>query len=255
MNWLKKLFGDTPDSSEKQTPQSSGAHATKPTEMTSVHGGDLLIEVDSFSGLQDLGKFLKRHSEKEILSFIDTFPFDKLKIDVESISKDFRNSRRFEMILFLARILLKWDDYLSDPEWKNLLPDSLNASSAYDKLRSRLITFLKPQDGKEIAMHIRTQLYEFAMDLIRTEKNRDALLCLEVSRPSLKEDHDFWRCVCYHNIGLTENDIAIVKQGIQLTEEILSGAPSSNSSQKLRQSNMLEKLKKMEGDYVGSQKT
>ena len=197
MNWLKKFFEGMPASAKNRTPKELGAQAITSSELANACGGDLLIEVDSFSGLQDLGKFLKRHSEKEILSFIDTFPFDKLRIDFESISKDFRNSRRFEMILFLARILLKWDDYISDPEWRNLLPASLNASSAYDKLRSRLITFLKAQNGKEIAMHIRTQLYEFAMDLIRTEKNRDALLCLEVSRPSLKEDHDFWRCVCY----------------------------------------------------------
>jgi hypothetical protein len=70
----------------------------------------------------------------------------------------------------------------------------------------------------------------------------------------LKEDHDFWLCVCYHNIGMMENDIAIIKRGIHITEEIESkmGNATSNALQKIRQSKLLEKLKKMETENMKS---
>lgn len=246
MNWWKKLFGGTP------VPQES---RTKTQTPSTARRGNLLSEFDSFNEVQDLGGFLKKHSEEEIMSFIDTFPFGELKLDYASLQKDFRNSRRFEMVLYLASILLKWSDYRSDPRWQGLLPPTLNASAVYQRLRSGLATFLETQKGRDIAMVLRTRLYDFAMDLICLDKNRDALLCLEVSRPSPREDHDFWLCACCHNIGKLEKDPAVIRRGVEIAEELTSGKAKtpSNVLQKLRQTNLLENLRKMQRESAKAQ--
>lgn len=210
----------------------------------SPHGTPrLLTEFDGLKEVQDLGSFLKRHSEQELASFIEAFPFSELKLDYASVERDFRNCQRMEMMLHLASILLRWRDYSSDPRWQGLLPRSLNTPSLYSKLSSRLLSFLEGQRGTDIAMVLRTRLYDFAMDLIREDKNQEAMICLEISRPSPREDHDFWLCACYHNIGKLEKDADVISRGLRLAEEIM-GSDSTPAAviQKMRQTDLLGKL-------------
>ena len=188
----------------------------------------LLAEFDGLKEVQDLGSFLKRHSEQEIASFIEAFPFSEVKLDYASVERDFRNCRRMELLLHLASMLLRWRDYSSDPKWEGLLPPDLNAGSLYSGLSSRLFSFLEAQRGTDIAMVLRTGLYDFATDLIREDKNREAMICLEISRPSPKEDHDFWLCACYHNIGKLEKDAAVIRRGVKLAEGIMSSEASKS---------------------------
>jgi hypothetical protein len=247
MSLWSKLFG-------------KGQHVTRTdtdTRPTSQRGAEerksphqaqgLLSEFDQLSQLQDLGKFLKGRSEEELESFIQEFPFSEVSLDYASVEKDFRNCRRMEMILYLARVLLKWKDYVSNQMWQGLLPRNLNAARLYDVLSSCLFSFLEGQRGTDIAMVLRTALYDFAMDLVGEDKNREAMVCLEISRPSPREDHDFWLCACYHNIGKLEKDEEVIRRGLKLAEEMMAGKSKTSPSvlAKMRQVDLLGKLKAM----------
>ena len=154
------------------------------------------------------------------------------------------------MILHLAKILLRYKDYLADPNWTGLLPPSLNAPALSDKLLPALMLFVEKQQGVDIAMSLRTALYDFSMDLMRIDKNREAMISLAVSNPSPREDHAFWLCACYYNVGKMENDLHAVRAGIALVEEISSGKSKVSAAvvQKLRQMDLLSKLRVMESE-------
>jgi hypothetical protein len=206
-----------------------------------------LSQFDELTQLKDLGKFLKGRSEEELESFLQEFPFSDLSLDYSSVERDFRNCRRAEMVLYLARVLLRWKDYVSNPMWQGLLPRNLNAARLNDVLSSRLFSFLAAQRGTDITMVLRTALYDFAMDLVREDKNREAIVCLEVSRPSPREDHDFWLCACYHNIGKLEKDKEVIDRGLKLAEEMMAGKAKTSPSvlAKMRQVDLLGKLRTM----------
>ena len=214
-------------------------------EKVSSQAQGLMSEFDRLNQLQDLGRFLKGRSEKALESFIQEFPFSNVNLDYASVERDFRNCRRTEMVLYLSRVLLRWKDYVSNPMWQGLLPRNLNAEHLYDVLSSRLFSFLEAQRGTDIAMVLRTALYDFAMDLVREDKNREAMVCLEISRPSPKEDHDFWLCACYHNIGKLEKDEDVIRRGLKLAEEMMAGNSKTSPSvlAKMRQIDLLGKLK------------
>ena len=215
----------------------------------------LLSEFNSLNQIRDIAGFLKRHSEEDLGAFIETFLFSDLKIDYASVEKDFQNCRRMELVLHLASILLRWKDYSSDPRWEGLLPQSLNALSLYTNLSSRFFPFIESLRETDIAMVLRTKLYDFAMNLIREDKNREAMLCLEISRPSPREDHDFWLCACYYNIGKLEKDMDIIARGVELAEKVMRSESKTPTAvlQKMRQSGLLGKLKNMESELADAQ--
>lgn len=255
MSWLGKLFGKCYES--RNTPSDSRTKLQQfGSKSCSEHQArELLSEFDSFSQVQDLGRFLKAYSEQELMSFIEEFPFSKLKLDYASVESDFRNCRRMELILHFASILLRWRDYTSDPRWQGRLPEGLNASSLYARLSSLLFPFIESQKETDIAMVLRTKLYDFAIDLIREDKNREAMICLEISRPSPRDDHDFWLCACYHNIGKLEKDMDVITRGVKLAEEVMRSESKTPAAvlQKMRQSDLLGKLKNMESELAEAQ--
>lgn len=212
----------------------------------------LLDEFDRITQVHEIGTFLNNHSQQELMAFAEAFPFSKLRLDYTSVEKDFRNCRRFESILHIASMLLRWDVYNSDPRWQGLLPKALDASTLYEKLHTPLFAFIKQQEGCDIAMVLRMHLYDFAMDLIRQDKNRDAMLCLEISRQSPREDHDFWLCACYHNVGKLEGDLEIIDRGIKLAKEIINenAAIPDTVRKKFQQTNLLENLTKMRSELA-----
>jgi len=210
----------------------------------------MLAEFDGLKEAAELGNFLKRHSEEELISFIEGFPFSELKPDWAAVEKDFRNCSRMENILLLASMLVNWKEYRADHRWQGLLPDALDTPGLYNRLSSKLFPFLEGQMGCDIAMVLRARLYDFAMILIQEDRNREAMICLEVSRPSPKEDHDFWLCACYHNIGKLEKDPEVIRRGVILAQEMMSGESKVPNGviQKMKQTDLLGKLKQMESD-------
>jgi len=88
---------------------------------------------------------------------------------------------------------------------------------------SRLTPFISSQQGVEIAHVLRIRLYDFAMALMRAGRNSDALACLLVSKPSLKEDHDFWIFACRYNIAQATRDPGDISAAIDAGEQIVSG--------------------------------
>ena len=254
MSIIERLFGKKSRLPAKGQEATMADVRTEPSlgsqRETGGSGSALLAEFDTFKELTQLGRFLKGHSQADLERFIERFPFSELSLDYKSMEQDFRNSTRCEMILHLAKILLRYDDYRADANWTGLLPTSLNAGALSDKLLPALMSFIEKQQGVDIAMSLRTALYDFAMDLMRIDKNREAMISLAVSRPSPREDHAFWLCACYHNVGKMENDLQAVRAGIALAEEITSGKSKVPAGvvQKLRQTGLLSKLRALEGE-------
>ena len=241
-----KLFSNIIKSDETKTISNPHPNQDQLNLSSTNDKSKIMIDFDNIKEIKDIGSFLKRYTENDILSFIETFPFSELRIDYKSIEKDFHNNQRMESILYLSSMLLRWSEYSSDIQWQGLLPRTLNASILYNKLSSRLFNYLKSQQNTDIAMNIRSKIYDFAMDLIRENNNREASICLEVSRNSPHEDHDFWLCACYYNIGKVENDIEAINKGLTLAQEIINNNDESSVVlQKLNQIDLLGKLKKL----------
>jgi len=93
--------------------------------------------------------------------------------------------------------------------------------------------FISRQRGA-LAEIVKVRLYDFAMALMRAGSasdtleraltlNRNALTCLLASRPSIKEDHEFWTCACQFNIAQATKNKDDITAAIESAEQILSG--------------------------------
>lgn len=173
----------------------------KEKQITVSSSPALLKYLDAAKGTDELYEMLRTCSASQIKELCKTFPIETLQLDWNSIQRDFRNNKRFELILVFAQILLKYEKILEkNPELQ--LPKSLPAKELSEILMSRLMPFIRRQQDVDIAQGLRPELYDFAMDLIRVGRNSDALTCLLVSKPSLKgKSHDFWICSCRFNIA------------------------------------------------------
>jgi len=182
----------------------------------------LLEYLDSAKGTEELYEMLCTRSADEIEELIRTFPIETLRLDWDSVAQDFRNHKRFEIITFLAQILVQYD--LIRRHWSHLnLPESLPAEELAEILMSRLMPFIRSQQGIEIAASLKTRLLDFAIGLMQAGRDHDALTCLLVSRGSIREDHEFWICACRYNIAqTTKNDDDIIA-AIESAEQIVSG--------------------------------
>jgi hypothetical protein len=106
--------------------------------------------------------------------------------------------------------------------------------------------FIRSQQGVEVAHTLRIRLYDFAVALMQAGgHDRDALDCLLVSRPSLREDHDFWIAACRYNIAQATRSGEDVLAAIDSAEAIASGRVSVPSKYVEGASQMLEKLRQM----------
>jgi tetratricopeptide (TPR) repeat protein len=162
--------------------------------------GSWLQYLDNSQGTKDLYELLRSRSTSEIDEICRKFPIAALRLDYESVQQDFLNYKRFEVITTLAEILLAYRDLLE--KRKDLrLPVSLPAWELSDALMVRLMPFIRDLENIEVAEGLRVRLYDFAMVLLQQFRDSDALTCLLVSRPSLKNDHDFWICACRYNIA------------------------------------------------------
>lgn len=183
---------------------------------------NLLEYLDQSEGTDELYEMLRSRSASEMEEVCKTFPIETLCLDWDSIQRDFRNSRRFESITVFAQILVRYEEILEQsPELR--LPKSLPAKQLAETLMSRLMPFISNQQGVEIASSLRIRLYDFAVSLMQAGRDSDALTCFMVSKPSIKEDHDFWICACRFNIAQTTENPDDIAAAINAAEEIVSG--------------------------------
>jgi hypothetical protein len=138
------------------------------------------------------------------------------------VTQDFRNSQRFELITFLAQILVRYKE-TRDENPESHLPESLPAKELAEILMSRLMPFINGLKGMELAHSLRIRLYDFAMGLLRAYRNQEALDCLLASRPSIKEDHEFWICASAYNIANTTKKPEDIAAAVEYAEGIVSG--------------------------------
>lgn len=182
----------------------------------------LLEYLDRSEGTDELYEMLRTRSAAEIEEVCRTFPIETLRLDWGSIERDFRNNKRFELITLLAQILVHYDRILKEsPELR--LPRSLPAAKFTEILMSRLMPFISSQQGVKVAHGLRIRLYDFAMALMQAGRDSDALNSLLVSKPSLKEDHDFWIFACRYNIAQTTREPGDISAAIEAGEQIVSG--------------------------------
>lgn len=184
---------------------------------------DLLEYLFSAKGTDELYEALRTRSASEIEEVCRTFPIEELSLAGGSLSSlDMRSIQRFELVTILAQVLINYDKILEqNPELR--LPASLPAGDLSDILMSRLMPFIASQQGVNIAQTLRIRLYDFAMALMGAQRDRDALTCLLVSRPSMKEDHDFWICACRYNVAQVTEDADDIAAAIECVRRIVDG--------------------------------
>jgi len=191
-------------------------------EQTRKDPSSLLEYLDRSNGTDDLYEILRTRSVAELEELCNTYPIESLRIDWPSVQSDFRNNQRFELITFLAQILVRYDEILKiSPERR--LPSALPAKSLAEILMARLMPFIGSQQHGEVAHSLRIRLYDFAMALIQAGRDRDALACLLASRHSIKDDHEFWICACRFNIALTSKNPEDVETATEHAKQIVSG--------------------------------
>ena len=182
----------------------------------------LLAYLDASEGTDELYEMLRSRSAAELEELCRSYPIEELRLDWGSIQQDFRHNRRFETITVLAQILVQYDKILEQsPELR--LPRSLPATDLAQLLMSRLMPFIAGQQGVDIAHGLRIRLYDFAMALMQAGRDADALTCLLVSRPSPKEDHDFWICAARFNVAQDSKAPDDIAAAVDAAERIVSG--------------------------------
>ena len=183
---------------------------------------NLLDYLDQSEGTDELYEILRSRSALEIEELCKTFPIETLCLDWDSIQRDFRNNKRFELITIFAQVLVRYEEMLEQsPELS--LPKSLPAKRLAETLMARLMPFISSQQNVEIAHGLRIRLYDFAISLMQAGRDSDALTCFLASKPPIKEDHDFWICACRFNIAQTTKNPDDVAAAINAAEEIVGG--------------------------------
>ena len=182
----------------------------------------LLEFLDNSNGTDELYEMLRTRPAAEIEHVCRSYPGGAIHLDWESIQSDFRNNQRFELITMLAQILVRYAEILTtSPERR--LPAGLPAERLAAILMSRIMALVNSQRGTEIAHGLRVRLYDFAMSLMQAGRDGDALACLIASKPSLKEDHDFWICACRFNIAQRTKFASDVAAAREVAQNIADG--------------------------------
>ena len=203
----------------------------------------LLEYLDKCEGTDELYEMLRTRSVSDIEDVCRTFPIDTLRLDWDSIQRDFRMSKRFELITVLAQILIRYDEILTTtPELR--LPGSLPAKRFAEILMSRLMPFISTQHV-EVAESLKIRLYDFAMALMQSDRNEDALVSLLASRPSTKEDHEFWVFACRHNIATSTKKPEDISAAISSGDAIISGKVKVPEDKVQGTKQLMNKLKEL----------
>lgn len=217
MGFLDRLFGK---STKKEDAPSIPAPVQRKQEKSTPSG--LLEYLDKCEGTDELYAILRTRSASDIEDVCRTFPIETLRLDWDSIQRDFRMSKRFELITVLAQILIRYDEILTEsPELR--LPGSLPAKQFAEILMSRLMPFISTQQNAEVAESLKIRLYDFAMALLQVGRDEDALVALLASRPPIKEDHEFWIFACRYNIATSSKKPEDISAAISSGDAIISG--------------------------------
>lgn len=242
------LFGRKKVKATEKTQNASNASTKSqqvtrsPLANTKGEAFSILEYLDNSNGTDELYQILRTRSATEIEKVCRTYPIDTLHLDWSSVKNDFKNNQRFELVTVFAQILVRYDEILkTNPELR--LPSSLPGQKYGEILMGRLMPFIANQQNVDIAQSLRIRLYDFAVALMQAGRDRDALTCLIASRPSIKEDHEFWICACHFNIALTTNEPKDIKAALEQAEKIVSGKIKVADKYVQGAKQMLSKLK------------
>lgn len=206
----------------------------------------LLEFLDNSKGTDELYEMLRTRPAAEVEQLCRSYPCDTIRLDWESIQNDFRNNQRFELITMLAQIFVRYAEILTEsPEHR--LPAEFPAERLTAILMCRIIALVNSRQGIEIAAGLRVRLYDFAMSLMQAGRDADALTCLAASKPSLKQDHDFWICACRFNIAQMTKDAADIAAAREPLQQIVDGTLKVPSQYVGGAKQMLSKLEEDSG--------
>ena len=218
----KKKVSPTAAGSRPQVQPGPAATPRPPVQTAPAASPSLIDQMEHFSGIADLFGLLRDHSASEIEQVCREFPIESLCLDYGSVTRDFRNSQRFELITYLAQILVRYKETREENPDSHL-PESLAAKELAEILMVRLMPFIKGLQGMELAQSLKVRLYDFAMGLLRANRHQEALICLLASRPSIKDDHEFWICASAYNIANTTKRPEDIAAAVEYAEGIVSG--------------------------------
>jgi len=177
----------------------------------------------------DLYEIFRVFSEEEIENFCMYYSMDKLKLDLNSAMSD----NNFGKMSTLLQIFCDYDELTK--KYPETFPKKLPSQKYLDILVKRLIPFIAIQNKQQICAASKKEMYTIGLFLIKVGRNKDALVFLEHSYPSIKEDHYFWIASSYCTIAIstkTASDINIAKEKlddivkgkIKLRDNYISGA-------------------------------
>jgi hypothetical protein len=240
---LFKKRTTTSDPSHQSTPSTAAHPQVQPAKASSPN---LLDYLDKSKGTDETYEMLRSRSKGEIEEVCRTFPIETLRLDWGSIQQDLRNLQRFEVITVLAQILVRYEEILkAEPNLR--LPRSLPGKELGEILMARLMPFIERQQGVDVAQSHRIRLYDFAMALMHAGRDRDALTCLLASRPSVKEDHEFWICACRFNVALGTKEADDIGAAADAADQIVNGRIKLPEKYVQGARQMLGKLREIQG--------
>jgi len=214
-----------------------------------VSSPNLLDYLDRSEGTNELYEMLRTRPKDDIADECKTFPIDSLRLDWGSIEQDFRNNRRFELVTVLAQVLVRYEETLrTEPNLH--LPRSLPGKELGEILMARLMPFIERQQGVDIAQGLRVRLYDFAMALMQAGRDRHALTCLLASRPSVKEDHEFWICACRFNVATGTKAVGDISAAMDTANQIVNGRIKLTDKYVQGARQMLDKLRQTQGEVA-----
>jgi hypothetical protein len=236
---------------------------SSPSTAAGHESSGVLDSLERCKGTDELYEMLRTRSAAEVEDACRRFPIESIRLnwgsagadartgDTEAILSEIlseqgmRDIKRFELITVLAQTCVRYEEILTQsPELR--LPRSLPARQLAEILMSRLMPFIRAQQGVEVTHTLRIRLYDFAMALMLAGgHDRDALDCLLVSRPSLREDHDFWIAACRYNVAQVTKTREDVLAAIETAEAITSGRVKVPGKYIQGATGMLEKLRQM----------
>ena len=205
------------------------------------------LEFLACKGNADLWKWLSTFSENEIIQFSNDFSFKNINLSQKKLLNDVNLNPRFQLICFLISTLLAYKVLLEEKPELNL-HTTLPNEELVNILINKLINFLGKQKNKDIAIIYRKVLVELGRDLMKANRDREALECFLVSYPSEEKDHLLGTLGCRFNIASTTKKLEDINVAIDLAEQIIKGKTEVGVQGKTMANDLLIKLKELRGD-------
>jgi len=189
------------------------SHSEKKQLCESLIPQNILEAFNNTKNGNDLAKLIINFTSIELEKLCTYYPL--VEIDIYD-NNSLTNINRFESITILAEILVRYD-WVRQEDPNAQLPKDYPAQQIADILVPRIISYIQNKNPKKVCLIIKNRIYQFAMALMNRQYYKEAIECLKVSRPSLKNDDDYWLAACYFNIAGISQKKEDINEAITIT--------------------------------------